>query len=108
MKEQYHMEQLEQMEGRDKDAQIAEFQKQIQEMQQQMVQMETIAKTNQYSRDVVTNLVSQGVLELKGDSEVVLSQGPNTSRNPDKLMKDEESKWGYLRSLSKSWIELTS
>ena len=92
MKEQYHMEQLEEMEGRDKDAQIAEFQKQIQEMQQQMVQMETVAKTNQYSRDVVTNLVSQGVLELKGDSEVVLSQGLNTGRNPDKLMKDEESK----------------
>ena len=92
MKEQYHMEQLEEMEARDKDAQIAEFQKQIQEMQQQMVQMETVAKTNQYSRDVVTKLVSQGVLEVKGDSEVVLSQGPNIIKNADDLMNDEESK----------------
>ena len=46
MKEQYHMEQLEDMESKDKDAQIVEFQKQIQEMQQQMVEMETVANAN--------------------------------------------------------------
>ena len=83
MKEQFQMEQLEEMEARDKDAQIAEFQKQIQEMHNQMVEMETVAKTNTYAKDVVTNLVSQGVLEVKGDSEVVLSQGPNIITNAD-------------------------
>ena len=80
------------MEGRDKDAQIAEHQKQILELQQQMVQMEQYANTNAYAKDVVTKLVQKGVLEAKGDNEVVLSQGPNIIRNGDDQMNDEESK----------------
>ena len=77
------MEQLEEMEARDKDAQIAEHQKQILELQQQMVQMEEYANTNAYAKDVVTDLVQKGVLEAKGDNEVILSQGANIIGNAE-------------------------
>ena len=86
MKEQFQMEQLEEMEARDKEAQISEQQRQIQELQQQMTQMEQYAQTNEYAKDVVTDLVKKGVLEAKGDNEVVLSQGPNIIGNRDDQM----------------------
>ena len=81
MKTQEEMEQLVEIESRDREIQIRQQKQQIIELEQHLQHMKELNDKNEYASQFVQNLIDEGDVVKDEDHQLVLTRGPNVIGN---------------------------